>query len=154
MLARYSVLCRLSFRAAFSVLVGLCFNSCMTGNVPTGTRITPDFFKYATIIKAPADGSPGGWRAVCIQARVGQRIAHAQGAHIETGTRCGLEFGTPIVTIQHGFIPLSMAQRISADVANNVAYKVLSQGRGVTAITFNQCGATNWSHSVPIVPWP
>ena len=148
--------------------------SCVDGNVPSGTRITPEFFRYATIIEAPDDGSPGGWRAVCIKARVGQRIAPAPAAHIDTSAQCGLEFGSPIVNRQHGYIPLRMAQQISAEVANDVAYTVLSQERGVTAgtclklqngmnvmfgiaikgSTVTQCGVTNWSHGVPEVIWP
>ena len=67
-----------------------------------------------------------------------------------------------------------MAQQLSAEVANDVAYAVLSQERGVTAVTckklitgmntmfgiaingskVNQCGVTNWSHAVPEVHWP
>ena len=140
----------------------------------TGTRITPEFFRYATIIEAPTDGSTGGWRAVCIKARVGQRVAHPQGAGWETGAQCGLEFGSPIVNRQHGYIPLRMAQRVSADVANTVAYSVLRVERGVTATTCQKllqgmnlamneaingssvtpCGTTRWGSPVPEVVWP
>ncbi len=150
--------------------------ACMDGmaTLPTGTRITPEVFRYATIIPAPTDGTTGGWRAVCIKAGVGQRIAHPQGTHLDTRRRCGLEFGTPIVNRQHGYIPLPMTQQISSDVANEVAYTVLSRERGVTAMTCRQliygmnakfgakingstvtpCGVTNWSHRVPEIPWP
>ncbi len=162
------------FALYWLLLPATIFAACTAGNIPTGTRITPEFFQYATIIQPPADGSPGGWRAVCIMARVGQRIAHPQGAHIETGRQCGLEFGTPIVNKQHGYIPLPMAQRTSADVANDVAYKVLRRERGVTASTclklktgmnvgldtaingsrVTQCGVTSSSHLIPVVHWP
>jgi len=93
---------------------------------------------------------------------------------VETGAQCRLEFGSPIVNKQHGFIPLRMAQRVSAEVANDVAYTVLSQERGVTGATclklrkgmntmlgiaingstVTQCGVTNWKRSVPEVHWP
>ncbi len=166
----------MSLRRLAGITAGLlvALTSCVDGSVPSGTRITPDFFRYATIIEPPADGSVGGWRAVCIRAGVGQRSAHPQGAHIDTRTRCGLEFGSPIVNQQHGYIPLAMAQRISADVANEVAYAVLSEERGLTVRTcyklvrgmnarmgvdingskVTQCGVTSWSHRVPEVPWP
>ncbi len=154
------------------VLAAGCVNS--HGSLPTGTRITPEVFRYATIIKAPVDGSAGGWRAVCIKASTGQRLAHPQGAHLDTHVRCGLEFGSPIVNRQHGYIPLRMAQEISAEVANEVAYRVLSRERGITATTCRKliagmnirldeeirgstvtaCGVTNWSQRVPVVYWP
>jgi hypothetical protein len=90
------------------------------------------------------------------------------------GARCGLEFGSPIVNRQHGFIPLRKAQRISAEVANEVAYAVLRQERGVTAVTcrklkdgmnlalgaaingsrVRRCGTSSSSHAIPVVHWP
>ena len=173
------------FAVSSAVWMGVCVRlllaavlvlapSCAASSIPTGTQITPEFFKYATVVVAPTDGSTGGWRAVCIKASTGQRIANANGAHVETGGRCGLEFGTPIVNRQHGYIPLRMAQLVSAEVANTVAYAVLSQERGVTAMTcrklikgmsiqldiqikgsrVTECGVTQWSHSVPEVHWP
>lgn len=80
----------------------------------------------------------------------------------------------PIVNHQHGYIPLRMAQRISAEVANDVAYRVLRRERGVTSTTclkllrgmnrefdeaikgstVSPCGSTRWNQPVPEVVWP
>jgi len=148
--------------------------ACTGRNVPTGTRIGPESFQYATIFQAPEDKSPGGWRAVCIKAQVSQTVANPQGIDFDMNHECDLEFGSPIVNRQHGHIPLRMAQHISAEVANDVAYTVLSQELGVSAATclklkksmnvafdiaingstVTRCGVTNWSHSVPTIRWP
>jgi hypothetical protein len=147
--------------------------ACMDGNTPVSkdTRITPDVFQYATIIEAPADGSTGGWRAVCVKVRLDQRTAPSQqGAPAE----CDLEYGTPIVNHQHGHIPLHKAQRISAEVSNEVGRRVLEKARDLTEITcrklrtgmnkgmdkaikgskVTKCGVTDWSRPVPEVVWP
>ena len=150
--------------------------ACTAGNtsVPTGTRIIPEFFQYATIVEPPDDGSTGGWRAVCIRARIGQSIAEPQGGQWSSNRECGLEFGVPIVNHQHGFIPLRMAQRISADVANETAYRVLTREPTLTVMTCDKlkvamntdlgeaingskvapCGTTLWNRPVPEVVWP
>jgi hypothetical protein len=159
-----------------ATVLAVSLSACMSDSatLDTGTRITPEFFRYATIIEPPTDGTTGGWRAVCIKARTGQRVAHPHSTGWETGVQCALEFGSPIVNRQHGFIPLRMAQRISADVANEVAYRVLRQERGITATTctklikgmnkafkkaingsaVNACGTTRWDRPVPEVIWP
>lgn len=166
---------RLPFHAMLGVLAWL-LGACAGGStsVPTGTLITPDFFQYATMVEAPEDGSTGGWRAVCIHAQVGQAIAEPQGGQWNTSRQCSLQFEVPIINHQHGFITLRMAQRISADVANAVAYRVLTREPALTVVTcdklkrgmnkaldvairgskVNHCGASLWNQAVPEVVWP
>ena len=80
--------------------------SCVS--IPTGTYITPEYFQYATIFSPDSEGV-GGWRAVCIKARVGQRVAHPKRTHVENELQCGFEFGTPIGNRQLGLIPMRTA---------------------------------------------
>ena len=112
---------------------------------------------------------------MCIRARIGQGIAEPHGGTWNTSRECGLQFEVPIINRQHGFIPLRMAQRISAEIANEVAYRVLTQERTLTVVTCRklklamnkamgvaingskvtqQCGASLWNHAVPEVIWP
>jgi hypothetical protein len=162
------------FRFFVTVLAVLALGACASTSVPSGTFITAEYFEYATVIEPPTDGSPGGWRAVCIRAHMGQSIAASQGAHWDSEIQCDLEFGSPIVNRELGYIPLRMAQGISANVANTVAYEVLSQSRGVTSTTckllrvgmtagmntkiggsrVTECGVTRWHRPVPEVIWP
>ena len=155
---------------ALAILVstlGACTDS--NSSLSADTRITPDVFQYATVNQPPEDRSPGGWRAVCIRIRIDRHTAAEDPAR-----ECGLEFGSPIINRQHGFIPLRMAQRISADVANEVGRRVLEKAKGFTETTckklrtamnkgmddaingskVTQCGVTQWSNPVPEVVWP
>ena len=167
---------RLCLRYETLTVLAWLLGACTGGStsVPTGTRITPEFFQYATMIEAPEDGSTGGWRAVCIHARVGQSVAEPQGGQWSASRQCSLEFQVPIINHQHGFIPLRMAQRISADVANEVAYRVLTREPALTIMTcsklkvgmnealdeaikgsrVNLCGASMFNQPVPEVIWP
>ena len=162
--------------ALLTLAVALVISSACGGStsVPSGTYISPEFFEYQTIIEPPEDGSPGGWRAVCIRARLGQTMASPQGVLGHSHIECGLEFGSPIVTRDLGYIPLHVAQRTSADVANEVAYEVLQEVRGMTTVicralhtgmtkgmnekikgsTVTACGVTRSKRPVPEVTWP
>jgi hypothetical protein len=104
----------------------------------SGTSITPDYFRFATIVEAgdePHFG--GGWRAVCISASV------SQGVHdYRTGTerrggqrRCEVEFGAPILLATGETLSLRDTQRAAADSANEAARSVITTTRRVTAAT-------------------
>ena len=152
-------------------LLGLCLCACVGSSdsrVSQDTRITPDVFRYATVVEAPADGSNGGWRAVCVKIELKPR------SDDDTPARCDLEYGTPIKNHQHGYIPLHKAQRISAEVSNEEGRKVLEKARGITSTTckslrtalnegmdeaingsrVTECGVTLWDRPVPEVIWP
>ena len=57
----------------------------------------------------------------------------AGGTPLSSQTVCQAEFGTPIVN-RRGPVPLTRAQRISANVANDVAYEVLTASAPVTGL--------------------
>ena len=157
--------------AAAVATAGGCTDARWNASVPTGTQITPDYFRFAEVFP---ERSEGGWRAVCIRAQLGQRIAHPEGAHIDSAMTCAVEVGMPISTRELGQIPLGTAQRIAADEANAAAYDVLGRSHGVNEIVCRQlideldrrlqiriekssadkCGSTAVSHLVPAVDWP
>lgn len=137
----------------------------------TGSRITPKYFKFAEIVP---EGDAGGWRAVCIVAKVGQRLKTPQGANFDAEDQCEIEVGVPISNIFEGYIPIERAQRIAADVANDAAYRVLERSPGVIGVVCRgiiremnrllkrkirgsevaSCGATLSKKPVPRVYWP
>ena len=151
-----------------------CAESDWNAQLRTGTMITPDYFRFAEIV--PADEHGGGWRAVCIKAQIGQRIASPAGERASINTRavCNIEFGTPLENRDQGKISLDHAQRVWADVANHSAYKVLQHTQGVTSEVCRRvidvmniyitgrisgaraahCGTTRWRKAVPEVWWP
>jgi hypothetical protein len=168
---KLGMLVLMALLAAIVAAAGGCTDARWNASVPTGTRITAGYFQFAEVFPERSDG---GWRAVCIRARMGQRIAHPEGAHIDSGMTCALEVGIPISTRELGHIPLGTAQRIAADEANAAAYDVLGRSHGVNEIVCRQlideldrrlknrvdrasadrCGSTAVSHLVPAVDWP
>jgi len=87
---------------------------------PSGhTRVTghlePKHFQFITI--NPHRGNkPGGWRAACVHAHLKRTSGDAYVC------RFGVEM--PLVTEENGPISTSLAQRLAADCANQVAYGV------------------------------
>ena len=158
------------------VLAWLAVGSCTQASLRTGMQITPDYFRFADIV--PADEHGGGWRAVCIKARVGQRIAQPQGrlASPDQVITCDFEFGTPLWNEDHGVVSLEYAQRVSAEVANHSAYKVLEYntsgivtaglcerikdvmniylGGRIVGSSVKRCTGTIGRKPVPVVHWP
>lgn len=114
-------------------LLALCM-TCTARGYPSGTRIKPSHFRFATIVEPDHDPRGSGWRAVCIHASLSQSRA---GGPISSATLCRQEFGTPIVNSK-GPVPLSRAQRVSANVANEVAYGILTTTERVTALACGQ----------------
>ncbi len=80
-------------------------------------RITPEHFWFKTTVEK-SDAQPGGWRAVCIHARLTEGDSGAT-------TVCKFEVGLPLRNGQSE-IPLWVARRDAAEMANRAAYKVLS----------------------------
>ncbi len=110
-------------------ILGLLFDSsCTPTSFPTGTRIKPSHFRFATIVKPDKNSRPSGWRAVCIDAAMAQSAAAGP---TTSAIRCRAEFGTPIINFK-GPVPLTRAQRVSANVANDVAYLLLTTTSPVT----------------------
>lgn len=109
--------------------------TCAKTSFPTGTRIMPSHFRFATIVHPDNDPKGAGWRAVCIHSTLSQDVAG--GPRIASVIMCRHEFGTPIVN-SLGPVPLTRAQRVSANVANEAAYKILTT---VTPVTGAVCGA-------------
>ncbi len=111
-----------------SILGLLIHAGCTPTGFPTGTRIKPSHFRFATIVKPDDDRLGSGWRAVCIDAAMSQSAA---GGPLTSGIRCRAEFGTPIINTD-GPVPLNRAQRVSANVANDIAYQLLTTTTPVT----------------------
>jgi hypothetical protein len=82
--------------------------------------LTPELFQFKTIVK-PIPGKPGGWRAICIHVRIVD--ADSGGGSII----CSFEVGVPIRTENSSQeISLGLAQRLSAEMGSEAAYRVLS----------------------------
>lgn len=113
------------------VLIATCAVACTTGSVPTGSRILPSYFRFKTIVEVDDDPKGSGWRAVCLVATMSQGMAG--GTPLSSSTVCQAEFGTPIIN-RYGPVPLTRAQRVSANVANDVAYDVLTTSAPVTGL--------------------
>lgn len=79
-------------------------------------RIQPKHFQFVTTVNQGESG-PGGWRVACIHAKIKNGT---------TGDFFFCKFGVevPLETME-GPIPMSLAQRIAADCANEAAYTVL-----------------------------
>jgi hypothetical protein len=102
---------RLAALLPFFVLSSDCAAAWVTG------RIGPEHFQFVTTVPHTEPGE-GGWRAACVHAQI------TNGDTEETYT-CIVGVEMPIET---GSSPIStrLAQRISADCANDAAYAVLS----------------------------
>ncbi|WP_157823783.1 hypothetical protein [Melittangium boletus] len=106
---------RLAYLAALLPLV-LLSSSCASSALVTG-RIQPAHFQFTTTVPQTEPGADG-WRVACV---------HAQINNGETGDAyiCQVGVEMPIET-NAGPISTALAQRISADCANDAAYAVLS----------------------------
>lgn len=83
-------------------------------------RITPEHFWFTTTVDE-SEAQPGGWRAVCIHARITEGDSGATSV-------CKFEVGLPLRNGQRE-ISLRTAQRDAAEMANRAAYRVLSNTR-------------------------
>ncbi|HYO73069.1 MAG TPA: hypothetical protein VEU33_44105 [Archangium sp.] len=88
-----------------------------TGRNSVVGRITPEHFWFKTTVER-SDAQPGGWQAVCIHARITEGDSGAT-------TVCKFEVGLPLRNGQRE-IPLWVARRDAAEMANRAAYRVLS----------------------------
>jgi hypothetical protein len=104
---------------ALLTCTGALSTGCTHGANPVVGRITPEHFKFTTVIK-PRKADPYGWRAVCIHARI---------THGDSGATnvCKFEVGLPIYNEKQGEIPLEVAQQTAAELANRASYSVLSR---------------------------
>lgn len=154
---------------AASLAVMGCTDPDANTAVPSGTLITPEYFAFAVMFSGQE-----GWRAVCIEADVGQTVALSGIAGVGTAGTCAIEVGMPIRRRDGSEISLAEAQRIAAAEANAAAYSVLQRARGyndgvcheiiaemnrrldrrVRGSTADACGTTSVSHDVPVVRWP
>ncbi len=111
---------------------------------------------------------------MCIHARAGQTLKTPNMWDVDSEIVCMIEVGLPISNEDRGYISLRQAQEFSALVANEAAYSVLLNHRGITAsicrdiilrmdrdlraavagARVNQCGTTKYRLPVPVVRWP
>ena len=94
---------------------------------PSGTTITPGHFRFVTVSEPDAYG--GGWREVCIHARMSQDI---HGTVHETRVICDVGVGVPILLHTGRRVPLHEAQTHAAAAANAAAYATLTNTVGVS----------------------
>ena len=102
---------------ASTVLAG-----CAHGRNSVAGRITPEHFRFKIVVAVDSRTLPDGWRAVCINARITEGDSGATDI-------CKFEVGLPMRTGQQGDIPLSEAQWISAELANQAACSILAEAR-------------------------
>ncbi|WP_375769406.1 DUF2381 family protein [Archangium gephyra] len=109
------------------VLVGVLLwgagglTGCATGRNTVTGRITPAYFEFTTVVeKSGPEDEPGGWRAVCIHARI--TMGESGATHI-----CKFEVGMPLHNEHQGEISLQDAQDAAAAMANRAMYKILSE---------------------------
>lgn len=101
------------------ILVLVILSGCAAG--PTRTivegQLLPRHFRFVTVVEQSGN-EPGGWRAACIYLPIRR----------DTGDAFICKFGVemPIATQADGLFSEPLAQRISADCANQAAYGVLS----------------------------
>ncbi|MFY0562487.1 hypothetical protein ACN28E_01485 [Archangium lansingense] len=99
------------------VLLGGC--GCATGRNTVTGRITPAHFEFTqTVKKSGPKNEPGGWRAVCIHARM--TMGDSGATHV-----CKFEVGMPMRNDDQGEISLQDAQVAAAAMANQAMYKIL-----------------------------
>lgn len=89
-----------------------CASALVTG------RIRAEHFQFVTTVPHTTPGEAGGWRAACVHAQINN-------GETEEPYTCILGVEMPIETAA-GPISTPLAQRISADCANDAAYAVLS----------------------------
>jgi len=102
----------MAFSSTLLTLLALCLGcSGVTG------QIQPSHFQFTTIVPQTEPG-PGGWRVACVHAQI------LNGNTREAYT-CQVGVEMPLET-NSGPISTPLAQRISAECANEAAYAVLS----------------------------
>lgn len=106
---------RLVYLVALWLLVIL--SSGCTAALVTG-RISPEHFQFNTTVPHTEPGKSGGWRVACVHAEI-------KNGDTKEAYNCILGVEMPIENID-GPISTRLAQRISADCANEAAYAVLS----------------------------
>jgi len=104
------------FHARVMLIVVLSMSLACGMNVVDGRKITPEMFKFKMIVRADSDG--GGWRAVCIKARITNGNTQATGL-------CAFEVGTPLRMKTGTEVSLGFAQKVAAELANTAAVTVL-----------------------------
>jgi hypothetical protein len=109
------------------VLVGVLLwgagglTGCVTGRNTVTGEITPAHFEFTqTVKKSGPNNEPGGWRAVCIHARI--TMGDSGATYV-----CKFEVGTPLRNGDQGEISLLYAQHAAAAMANRAMYKILSE---------------------------
>ena len=108
------------------LLLAVALAGCVAS--PTGTAITPEYFRFVTVTE-PRDGG-GGWREVGIRARMSQDLNQTG---VVTQYVCTLGVGVPILLRDGRLVHLREAQEASAKAANAAAYSVLTSTVGVSA---------------------
>ena len=94
---------------------------------PGELSITPGHFRFVTV--SEPDGHGGGWREVCIRARMEQD----DGTGNSRWFVCDVGVGMPIQLQDGTHIVLHVAQRESASAANEAAAQVLARNKGFSA---------------------
>jgi len=109
------------------VLVGVVLwgtgglTGCAMGRNTVTGRITPAYFEFTQIVKKSGPKSEaGGWRAVCIHARI--TMGDSGATYV-----CKFEVGMPLRNGRQGEISLQDAQDAAATMANRAMYKILSE---------------------------
>ncbi len=101
---------------------GLVLAGCVHGRNTVAGHITPEHFRFTTVVAVDSRTLPDGWRAVCISARITEGDSGATDI-------CKFEVGLPMRTGQQGDISLSEAQWLSAEMANQAAQSILAEAR-------------------------
>jgi hypothetical protein len=100
---------------------GLSCTSGQPGSNPVAGVITPEHFRFRTVVPDNDRRAPsGGWRAVCIDAQIKHGDSGAK-------TACKFEVGVPLRTEDRGEIPIEEAQFAAASMANRAARMVLAK---------------------------
>ena len=115
-----------------SLLAGLLLLAAIAAcKKPGELQITPGHFRFVTVTEPDDHG--GGWREVCIRARMEQD----DGTGNSRWLVCDVGVGVPI-RLQDGTVfPLHVAQKESANAANDAAARVLAQNNGLSAVVCN-----------------
>lgn len=125
---------------ALAVVAALGSGCSGGGWIPTsqysGTYISPAHFQFATIVE-PNDVAyyGGGWRAVCIRARVSQGVQQGGAQTTTSMATCDLEFGVPIRRKNGSWISKPYAQRQAAAAANKAGRMTVTTSAGITSHT-------------------
>ncbi len=100
----------------------LVLAGCAHGRNTVAGRITPEHFRFKTVVAVDSRTLPDGWRAVCISARI------TEGASGATDI-CKFKVGLPMRTGQQGDISLNEARWLSAEMANQAAKMILAEAQ-------------------------